>query len=427
MEMLLLSGPPGSGTTSHVLAEFRQALRRGASDIRLLTPTATMAEHYRHTLARDGFLLRPKLVLTLSQFLAPWVEDLPQIPPASFHLLVEHVARRLQPPEFARVLRTPGFSAALAQTVEEFSSAGCDPTRLERSLPRTPFGEPFVAIYKEVDRELSRRGLALRAGRLQRAAERIARQGLPGVRSIWMDGFFSFTDPELAVIRAIEAHAELIVALPDLESLAGIAGPPVQAFSAATVDREAEEIARRILAQVGDGRAFREIGIVVRNPDVYLPALQAALDRFGIPARFYFSGKLSELGPARFLAGVVKALLSGWDHAATLSALRYRGDSPELDRFDFAVREQLPGSGLQSLRALTKDNALLSVLNELAGLDVWKSLTLTPPQWAARLGKVTELPIAAIDAALVEAAAFLGETRRIPLEEFWSTAEAILR
>src|SRR5437867_2124375 len=86
--MLLLSGPPGSGRTSHILSEFREALRRNASDIRLLTPTATMAEHLRHELAREGFVLRPSLILTLSQFLAPWVEDLLQASAASLYLIV---------------------------------------------------------------------------------------------------------------------------------------------------------------------------------------------------------------------------------------------------------------------------------------------------------------------------------------------------
>src|SRR5262245_50905413 len=144
--MLLLSGPPGSGRTSHILSEFREALRRNASNIRLLTPTATMAEHFRHKLAREGFLLRPRMILTLSQFLAPWVEDLPQVSAASLYMIVESVVRRLAPAEFERVLRSPGFCAALAQDIEEFSAAGCDSTRLERSLPRTPFGERFVAV-----------------------------------------------------------------------------------------------------------------------------------------------------------------------------------------------------------------------------------------------------------------------------------------
>src|SRR5207302_6067931 len=87
--------------------------------------------------------------------------------------------------------------------------------------------------------------------------------------------------------------------------------PAVQNFSAPTVDREAEEIARRILVRVEAGTAFREIGIIVRNPDVYLPALRAALERFGIPARFYFSDALHEHSRVRHLAGRITALLSG--------------------------------------------------------------------------------------------------------------------
>src|SRR4051812_6747837 len=102
--MLLLSGPPGSGTTSHILAEFRQALGRNASNVRLLTPTATMAEHLRHKLAREGFVFRPGLILTLSKFVGEWAEDLPEISSPSLYLLVERVVRRLAPAEFKRVL-----------------------------------------------------------------------------------------------------------------------------------------------------------------------------------------------------------------------------------------------------------------------------------------------------------------------------------
>src|SRR5437868_2731288 len=212
--MLLLSRPPGSGRTSRVLAEFRQALRRDTSCIRLIVPTATMAEHLRHTLAREGFVLRPSLILTLSKFIAPWAEDLPEISPAVLYLLVERAAHRIARPEFARVLNTPGFCASLAQATEEFSGAGCDSARLQRALPSTPFGPAFVAVYREVEQELGRRGLGLRAARLARAAQRIAGQGLAGVNTVWMDGFFALTDPELAVIRAIGGQAELTVTLP---------------------------------------------------------------------------------------------------------------------------------------------------------------------------------------------------------------------
>src|SRR5215471_21633394 len=93
------------------LAEFREALRQNNTAIRLLTPTATMAEHLRHKLAREGFVLRPHLIQTLSKFVEPLVEDVPEVSPAVLYLLVESVARRLAPPEFARVLGAPGFCA----------------------------------------------------------------------------------------------------------------------------------------------------------------------------------------------------------------------------------------------------------------------------------------------------------------------------
>ena len=459
--MLLLSGPPGSGRTSRILEEFRQALRSNASDIRLLTPTATLAEHLRHKLAREGFVLRPGLILTLSKFIAPWVEDLPEISPAGFYLLVERVAHRLAPAEFARVLGAPGFCAALAQAMEEFSGAGCDSGRLERSLPRTPFGPAFLVVFREVERELARRGLGLRSARLERAARRIAERGLGGVNTVWMDGFLALTDPELAVVRAIGAQARLTVTLPEGTPAMGFeeqrmervrmervrVEPAVESFSAPTVDREATEIARRILLY---GTPFSEIGIIVRNPDVYLAPLRAALERFGIPARFYFSGPLAEHGTAQFLAAVVDALTGGWDHAATLAALRLSGGGVAVDRFDFAARERLPGRGLDGLRQLTEDARLRELLDAFAAMDSWRGLALMPSQWASRLERLRALvqspepgdgasremaalwrgqaaALDAFEAALGEAAQSLEDTRRIPLDEFWTAVKAVLR
>ncbi|HTM50300.1 MAG TPA: PD-(D/E)XK nuclease family protein [Bryobacteraceae bacterium] len=462
--MLLLSGPPGSGRTSHLLDEFRQALRAGPG-ARFLTPTATMAEHLRHRLAREGLLLRPNLVLTLSQFLAPWTQDLPQVSPAALYLLVERTALRLAPREFTRVLRTPGFCAALAQAIEEFAAAGCDSGRLERMLPPTRFGAPFVAVYREVERELAERRAGLRSGRLERAAGRIARQGLAGISKIWMDGFLAFTDPELAVIRSLAAHADLTLTLPerdgprpDRDALLAMgceerrmqrvrARPAAGAFRAPSIGRESEEIALRILDLAEAGREFREIGIVVRNPEVYAGPLRAALERFGIPARFYFPEKLDQHRTARYVAGVIGAILSGWDWAGTLAALRYSIDSPALDRFDFLVREKLPGRGLDGLAALASDVGIERRLAELAALDSWRTAALAPAQWAARLsslGPALGLPdpgagqppphwrshtaaLAALEAAFAEAAAFLDPDRRIGLGEFWTPAAAVLR
>jgi len=77
---------------------------------------------------------------------------------------------------------------------------------------------------------------------------------------------------------------------------------------AANVERETEEIARRILDQAAAGRPFREIGVVVR-PESYVPVLRTTFSRFGIPARFYFDDRLDRHPVTRFLAGAIDAML----------------------------------------------------------------------------------------------------------------------
>src|ERR1043166_6678431 len=98
---------------------------------------------------------------------------MPEAPEAVLYLIVEECARKLNRPEFAGVVDLPGFCASLARTISEFSSAGCDSARLSACAPEPPLGPAFLAVYREVDRELQRRNLWLRARRLERAAERI--------------------------------------------------------------------------------------------------------------------------------------------------------------------------------------------------------------------------------------------------------------
>ena len=62
--MRLLWGPAGSGKTTYVLDRFRQALSAGSTAIRLLVPTATMAQHLQNQLAREDFVFPPSLIQT---------------------------------------------------------------------------------------------------------------------------------------------------------------------------------------------------------------------------------------------------------------------------------------------------------------------------------------------------------------------------
>jgi ATP-dependent helicase/DNAse subunit B len=468
--MRLLSGPAGSGKTSTILDEFRAQI---GGNVRLLVPTATMAQHVQNRLARQGLVFRRSLIQTLSGFVRDWVEDAPEVPRPVLHLLTDEASRRVGHPDFARVVNLPGFSARLADTIHEFAGAGCDSARLGAHLPEAPLADAFLAVYREVDRELARRSLATRARRLQLAAERIAAQGLGGITAVWLDGFHTLPEPELAVIHALARHAEVTIALEGKEGALGPrvqqqtlarrrGRPAIQTFHAPNIERETEEIARRILQQSTAGRPFREIAIIVRTPESYAPALRTTLARFGIPAHFYFDQDLDRHPAVRFLTGAVDAMLSGWDHAQTLAVLRLAprfASLGALDRFDFDIRKQIPNSGLADLHASLLDDEgqlrpsaekIAHKLDSLAKLEEWRAYSLHPRDWAARFKTLRNffrparpaLPathdlaldwrsqaaaLDAFDEAVGEAALALDPSHEIAIEPWWRAVKSVLR
>ena len=478
--MRLLSGPAGSGKTSHILDLFRQSLRAGRYNIRLLVPTATMAQHLQNRLAREGFVFPAGLIQTLSRFIDDYAVGAAEVSPAVLYLLVEEAAQRIARPEFARVTRFHGFCNSLAHTIDEFSSAGCDSARLAGRLPDVPLGPAFLAVYQEVDRELARRGLAMRARRLELAAAHIDAHGLNSIETICMDGFHALPDPELRVVSVMARHADLTLTLGDEDLTRALrerltamgateqrfqsrrAHPALALVKAPGIEREVEEIARRILEQSASGRPFREIAVIVRAPDIYVPALRSTLERFGIPARFYFDTTLERHPVVRFLSGVIEAMLGGWDHARTLAALRLTprfADFPPADRFDFDVREQIPSAGLSGIRSLLLGDEgqprpgadrLLRKLESIAALEEWRAFTLTPKNWAARFSTLRHLfrpappaepathefalqwrsqsaVLDLFDQALAEAASALDAAREIGIEDYWRAVKSVLR
>jgi ATP-dependent helicase/DNAse subunit B len=468
--MRLITGPAGSGKTALVLDQFREALRARDEAIRLLVPTATMAQHLQNLIAREGFVFRARLIQTLSGFVESRVADFPQAPDAVLYLLVEDAVARVNRPEFRRVAAMPGFCAALARTISEFSSAGCDSARLAACLPEAPLAAAFLAVYEEVDRALDGKGLLLRAQRLEAAAARIRTEGSGGIETVWMDGFHALPDPELAVITALGRHTAVTITLTDEDAGETVRGrllamgfreermaktrgtPAIALVRAAGIEREVEEIARRILQQAAAGRPFREMGIIVRPAETYVPLLRATLERFGIPARFYFETDGEQHAVSRFLSGAIDAMLDGWDHAATLRVLRLAprfAVSGTMDRFDFAVREQVPNSGLGGLKALAGDveSPLSRLIDSLAALEEWLSFEMKPTDWAARFGtlrnwyraaKTDSAPLrprldaeaAALklwDEACEEAAQALDPERLLGIAGFWRAVKSVLR
>ncbi len=412
--MLLLTGPPGSGKTRRVLEMFRQS----APGARLLVPTATMAEHVRHGLAREGRPIRPSAVQTLAQFIERWTRDLPQVADAVLRCLVEEALGHLSPAAFNAVADRPGFLSAVVDRIEELDSAGCDAARLAGFLRSAPSawecGPDFQAVYARVETVLRLRGEGTRSARVRLAARRFG--GLAGIPRVFVDGFFTFSEAELSLLESLAAHNEMVITLPrwpeserararlvalglvERECLPERHEPRRVLVAAPTRERETIEIARRIIELHGElrgaGREFREMGIVVRSRSPYVPALRATLERFRIPARFYFAETLDRQAPVPYLIALVDAMLGGWDYAATLAALRLLPAGPALDALEFRIRERLPGRGLEALAALTTDPELLGRLQAAAELDSLRDGAAEASAWAERAGKLPDLAVA---------------------------------
>lgn len=382
-----------------------------------------MAVHLRHHLARGGQVVRPSRILTLAQFLAPFCEPPPSAP------ALENALRRaladLEPASFARVRELPGFVRALADAVEELSAAGIAPGRVGGDLGR---------VYSRVDQHLP-----LRGRRMAQAAACLKVRG-----QVFLDGFFTFTGPELAVVGALARQADVTVALPEGPAAAALRRmgfeetrfpvprrqAPRSLFTAPTLAREAVEIARRIL---DSGRPFREIGVILRSREPYLAALEAAFERFGIPYRHYFADPLRAHPAISYLCDVAGALLSGWDLERTLAAIRRPasgfGGTPAGDKADFALREALPARGLEEL---AKAGVPAAWREPLARLDEWRAGSRTGAAWAREIAQLRNMVPEPEDAsaaraqarAFAEFAAAAEETARLHPERqtfaaFW--------
>src|SRR5215217_6912830 len=101
--MHLILGPPGSGKTKVCLARLREALRAHRDTCRLVVPTATMAEHLRNELAREGFVFKPGLVTTFTKFVEPYTVDTPAISSGGLEILTTEVLARTPLTRYASV------------------------------------------------------------------------------------------------------------------------------------------------------------------------------------------------------------------------------------------------------------------------------------------------------------------------------------
>lgn len=451
--MRLLTGPPGSGKTHQVLEILRGSIRSGRNDAVLLTPTATMAEHLRNEMAREGLLVHPEAVQTLWGFLRPLTPEWQEIPEGTLRLLVRQVLKALDPPEFRKICGLPGFLSAIVALIGELDASGQPPDELRRLFLqneiKAPYALPILSIASKVWQQAKNLGMVPRSVRFQRAAERIEAQGLAGFETVLLDGFFSLTRVELDLIQALERQANVVLTLPEWEGAAAPQGqapercervrqlPHHEVFAAPTTEKEAEEIARQILLEAAEGRRLREMGVILRSRAQHVDALERAFGRFGIPARFYFGEPLSRHPMARLVNAVIEARLADWSHEKLLDIVRLLPATRKLDRLELRLMDKPTGNGL----------AGAGPLERLAGFG--NGIARPPAEWAEEIASLTtRLPRPEISdevtheqagiwqshaaaeklfkEAMEQAATAIGVTSELSLDEFWREVQIIL-
>lgn len=402
----MLTGPLGSGKTARWRTDFERS-----SSARLLVPTATMARHLRHELARAGNVIRPGSIQTLAELTAELNEAGPaEMTPAALVLLVR-LAIREESSAWGASAHTHGFQQAMANTIAELDARGYSASdvmataQLVEDAPPEPMA--FLRFFTRMEKKVREAGLALRSWRLLAATQRaFAAPLVGGTTLVLVDGFFSLTEPELGVLNALRRYAEVRISLPDWPGAGPTrqrllqfgftelsdeeAGPPVavatarrELVTAGNFEAEVQEIARRILTLHSEGVAFREMGIILRDEQPYAGALRTALQRFGIPARFYFVGSLDAQPLFRYFKLLAAAARADWEHQQALAVIRCRlsglGGTAEGDQLDFEIRGRLPSQGLEPLLMLHPG------LAGLGRFDTWWRLEASAADLATKL------------------------------------------
>ena len=396
---MLLIGPPGTGKTHFVLTRLEAAIREGrASLVKLIVPTASMAQHTLHTLARRDLVVPGEVVSTMADFVAGLTPARETPGPAAESWLLKRAIRDAAPEEFARIKTSPGLHAAVLKTIREFWAEGSDASAAARFL-KSPQQAAFAEVFRDYERRLEQAGYVDTGTRFRQAASAIGEGALGSLREVFFDGFLNFTAGEHEIVQAVLDSVEnATVTLAEdpqrkftrspIERLKQVRRPRIrpQVIQAPTPLGEVEETARRIIEE---GRPFHEYGIVLRTPEAYAPLIQSVFERLQIPFRLRLPQPLAHHASARFVAGLLGAVSNGFPAEETLDVLKRAasplGLHPRMDRFDFRVRENLPGNGLAFLkRQAGSSRSLGRLLQRLGSIAKWRKEKVSPREWAAR-------------------------------------------
>jgi len=318
---MLLVGPPGSGKTHFVLRAVEAVLREGRDrNAILIVPTASMAEHLIHTLARRGVAVPTRVVRRIAAFVDDLTPKLTEAEPAAESWLLGRLLEEDNSPAFREIAARDGFREQVLGVMRELMSADCAPRTL-KPFTKTLHQAEFLKLFETFQQQLRDKGYATYGEKHRQAADRIRSEGLGDIKEVYLGGFFQLSTGEHRLISALAERADKLVVTapagvestyPDLpvERLETVnrPRPTAQVVKSRSPEHEIEDIARRILET---NRPFHECGVVVRTPDVYGPLIETVFERFGIPFRMRAAAPLAEYGAVAYLRELLRGIAEG--------------------------------------------------------------------------------------------------------------------
>jgi KaiC/GvpD/RAD55 family RecA-like ATPase len=125
---MIVIGEPGSGKTHFVLQRVEQALRSGrGGKILLVTPTASMARHLAHQLARLGLAVPGGLILPIGKFTERLTPEATEPSATVNSWLHEEAVAQGGGTAFGELSRSAGLLRRVQSAIEELQAARCSP------------------------------------------------------------------------------------------------------------------------------------------------------------------------------------------------------------------------------------------------------------------------------------------------------------
>lgn len=398
MGLELIIGPPNSGRA----VEIRRRIERLADrDPVLVVPTADDAAQFERDLCSSSGAVLGVAIRTFASLFeevarATGVELRPPLTAPQRLALVRAAVSATQLRLLRRSAQRPGFAAALDLLIGELQAALLTPGELElaaRELEDGDYERELAALFSSYERlrEQARRSDAGSRAQTTIAALR-ARPHQWGSRPLLLYGFDDLARDQLELIAALEAGAEVIVAVnyADRDALSARAELPARLARELGVERtlelahdpsytghpslrhldrslfepgaeriaiddavvlldcagelgEAEAIAAEIAGLLARGEAPDSIVVVVRDLARRGPLLGRVFRRLEIPAAVEASSPLAATAVGRSLVALCRAQLDD-DPQALLAHLRSDPSTPAgaADRLELTIRRDRP-------------------------------------------------------------------------------------